>query len=268
MRNTTPAKYLQQLLCATGLVVMAGDSAAQSTATRPAAASAQACTANGKSQAPSQLLSAQQQAILPIAAWAAAGDLERLTPSLQAGLEAGLSISDIREVLVQLYAYAGFPRSLNALNAFMQLLQQREKSGMVDAPGCPPSRAIAQGDALRAAGRANQTQLAGAPVQGPLFDFAPAIGEYLQSHLFGAIFERDNLDWHSRELATVGMLSALPGAESQLQSHMRISLNAGLSAAQLQQAVQVLDSRVGSAHGQRASTALTNTLAALADQKR
>jgi len=32
MRNTTPAKYLQQLLCATGLVVMAGDSSAQSTA--------------------------------------------------------------------------------------------------------------------------------------------------------------------------------------------------------------------------------------------
>lgn len=105
-------------------------------------------------------------------------------------------------------------------------------------------------------------------MQGPLFDFAPAIGEYLQSHLFGAIFERDNLDWHSRELATVGMLSALPGAESQLQSHMRTSLNAGLSAAQLQQAVQVLDSRVGSANGQRASTALANTLAALADQKR
>lgn len=268
MRNTTPAKTMQQLVCAAGLVLMAAESSAQSTATSPAATSAQACAAHGKSQAPSQVLSAQQQAILPIAAFAAAGDMERLTSSLQAGSEAGLSISDIREVLVQLYAYAGFPRSLNALNAFMQLLQQREKNGIVDAPGCPPSLAIAQGDALRAAGRANQTQLAGAPVQGPLFDFAPAIGEYLQSHLFGAIFERDNLDWHSRELATVGMLSALPGAESQLQSHMRISLNAGLSAAQLQQAVQVLDSRVGSANGQRASTALANTLAALAGQKR
>ncbi|TDS85005.1 carboxymuconolactone decarboxylase family protein [Comamonas sp. JUb58] len=224
MRNTTPAKTMQQLMCAAGLVLMAGESSAQSTATSPAATSAQACTANGKSQAPSQVLSAQQQAILPIAAFAAAGDMERLTSSLQAGLEAGLSISDIREVLVQLYAYAGFPRSLNALNTFMQLLHQREKSGIVDAPGCAPSRAIAQGDALRAAGRANQTQLAGAPVQGPLFDFAPAIGEYLQSHLFGAIFERDNLDGHSRELPTVGMLSALAGAPN--RSCNRISASA------------------------------------------
>jgi 4-carboxymuconolactone decarboxylase len=32
--------------------------------------------------------------------------------------------------------------------------------------------------------------------------------------LFGDIFERENLDWQSRELATVGMLSALPGAEA------------------------------------------------------
>ena len=262
MRNTTPAKYMQQLVCAAGLVLMAGESSAQNTAASPAAASIQACTGHGKTQPTSQVLSAQQQAILPIAALAAAGDMARLTPSLQAGLEAGLSVSDIREVLVQLYAYAGFPRSLNALNAFMQLLQQREKSGIVDAPGCVPSKPIAQGDALRAAGRANQTQLVGAPVQGPLFDFAPAIGEYLQSHLFGAIFERDNLDWHSRELATVGMLSALPGAESQLQSHMRMSLNVGLSAAQLQQAVQVLDARVDKTSSERASSALAKTLAA------
>ena len=38
-------------------------------------------------------------------------------------------------------------------------------------------------------------------------------------------------------LATVGMLSALPGAEAQLQSHMTMSMNTGLTAAQMQQAV-------------------------------
>lgn len=32
MRNTTPTKYLQQLMCAAGMVVMAGESSAQSTA--------------------------------------------------------------------------------------------------------------------------------------------------------------------------------------------------------------------------------------------
>ena len=62
------------------------------------------------------------------------------------------------------------------------------------------------GAELLAAGKANQTEISGGPVQGPVFDFAPVINQFLQAHLFGAIFERDNLDWQSRELATVGAL--------------------------------------------------------------
>ena len=82
-----------------------------------------------------------------------------------------------------------------------------------------------------AVGTANQTKISGAPVKGPLFDFAPVINQYLQAHLFGDIFERDNLDWQSRELATVGALAATPGVESQLRSHMAASMRVGLTAA-------------------------------------
>jgi 4-carboxymuconolactone decarboxylase len=80
-------------------------------------------------------------------------------------------------------------------------------------------------------------------VQGPLFDFAPAIDEFLKTHMFGDIFGRDNLDWPSRELATVGALAALPGVESQLQSHVRIAMNVGLTAPQLRSAADVLAAR-------------------------
>ena len=58
------------------------------------------------------------------------------------------------------------------------------------------------------------------------------------------------------------MLSSLPGAEGQLQSHLRISLNLGLTARQMQQAVQVLDERVGADNGRRAREALAKLLAA------
>lgn len=215
-----------------------------------------------QTQTASDTLSARQQAIVPIAAFAAAGDISRLSAALNQGLDAGLTVSDAREVLVQVYAYAGFPRSLNALGELMKVLEARRQRGIQDAPGRAPSRPIPTGEALRAAGTANQTKLVGAPVQGPLFEFAPAIDEYLKTHLFGDIFERDNLDWQSRELATVGMLSALPGAESQLQSHMRISMNVGLTASQLDQLVQVLAERVGADNAARARVALKQTLAA------
>ena len=205
-------------------------------------------------------LNARQQAILPITAFAAVGDMERLTSALNNALDAGLPVNDAKEVLIQLYAYAGFPRSLNALGALMKVEQERKQRGIVDEQG-KEAGPVPVGDALLAQGTTTQTQLAGGPVQGPLFDFAPAIGTYLKTHLFGDIFARDNLDWQSRELATLGILAALPGAESQLQSHMRISMNVGLTPAQLQQVAQVLSAQVDAASGARAQTALAQVLA-------
>jgi len=209
----------------------------------------------------SETLTARQQAFVPIAAFAAAGDMTGLNTALNQGLDARLTVSDAREILVQLYAYAGFPRSLNALGELMKVLEERKQRGLQDPAGSAPSRAVPKGDALLAAGTANQTKLAGGPVAGPLFDFAPTANEYLRTHLFGDIFERDNLDWQSRELATVGMLSALPGAESQLQAHMRISMNVGLTAGQLRQLTQVLDERVNADAARRAREALQRHLA-------
>lgn len=209
----------------------------------------------------SETLTARQQAIVPIAAFAAAGDLVKLNLSLNQGLDAGLTISDTKEILVQLYAYAGFPRSLNALGELMKVLEARKERGTQDLPGCAPGKAIPTGEALREAGTVNQTRLAGGPVKGALFDFAPTIDEYLKTHLFGDIFERDNLDWSSRELATVGMLSALPGAEPQLQAHMSISMNVGLTAGQLRQLTQVLNEQVNVESARRAREALEQHLA-------
>lgn len=217
--------------------------------------------ADSATVAPSDSLSLRQQALVPIAAFGAAGDIPRLSAALDQGLDAGLTLNEAKEVLVQLYAYAGFPRSLNALGELMKVVDDRKQRGLQDAQGRPPCRAIPQGDALLAAGTANQTRLVGSPVKGALFEFAPAADAYLKTHLFGDIFERDNLDWPSRELATLGMLAALPGAESQLQSHMAMSMNVGLTAAQLQQLTHVLAERVDADAAARARGALERQLA-------
>jgi quercetin dioxygenase-like cupin family protein len=212
-------------------------------------------------------LSVKQQAIPRIAAFAAMGDLPRLNASLNEALDAGLSLSECKEVLVQLYAYAGFPRSLNALGELLKVVQARKQRGITDAPGADPSRAIPVGDALLAKGTANQTQLSGAPVAGPLFDFAPVINQFLRTHLFGEIFERDNLDWQSRELATLGALAALPGVEAQLRAHMGISLRVGLSGEQLREVAQLLGANVDAAAGARANAALVQVQAAKSESQ-
>src|SRR6185312_14073356 len=64
----------------------------------------------------SESLNAQQQSLVKISALTSVGNLERLKAELNAGLDAGLTINEIKEVLVQLYAYSGFPRSLNGIS--------------------------------------------------------------------------------------------------------------------------------------------------------
>jgi len=201
-------------------------------------------------------LSDTQKAIIPIAAFAASGDMQKLNRALDAGLDASLSINAIKELLVQTYAYAGFPRSLNALGALMKIVETRRESGLADIVGPEPSHIAPIGQALLDAGTRNQTALVGAPVKGPLFDFAPAIGTFLKTHLFGDIFSRDNVDWQTRELATISMLAALDGVDSQLQSHLGMSLNVGLTENQLVDFVGVLSERVNQTAAARAEEAM------------
>ena len=202
-------------------------------------------------------LTAKQQAIPLIASFMAASDMPKLNVALNQGLDAGLTVSELKEVLVQLYAYVGFPRSLNALGELMKVLEARKQRGLRDAPGREPSRAVPTGDELVAVGRANQTRISGRPVEGPLFDFAPVINRFLQTHLFGDVFERDNLDWQGRELATIGALAATPGAEPQLRSHIAASMRVGLTAGQLRRVTEVLAQRGNAESAKRATEALS-----------
>jgi alkylhydroperoxidase/carboxymuconolactone decarboxylase family protein YurZ len=213
-------------------------------------------------QATSNALSTRQQTIPLIAAAMAMSDMPKLNTVLNLGLDAGLTVSEAKEILVHLYAYVGFPKSLKALGELFKVVEARKERGIKDAPGRELSRAIPVGDELLAAGRANQTRISGAPVTGPVMDFAPVINQFLQSHLFGDIFERDNLDWQSRELATMGALAATPGVEAQLLSHMRASMRLGLTPAQLRQFVKVMAERGDKQAVERANQALGHALAA------
>ncbi|CNI61723.1 exported protein [Yersinia massiliensis] len=208
--------------------------------TSNAAPTTQGASEMNHQQVLSETLSARQQAIPLIASFMASSNMEKLNAALNQGLDAGLTVNEIKEVLVQLYAYTGFPRSLNALNELMKVVEARKQRGINDPIGKEPVSPIPVGEELRRVGTANQTKISGAPVQGPVFEFAPVINQFLQTHLFGDIFARDNLDWQSRELATVGALAATPGVEAQLLSHMRASLRVGLTAGQLHQLVQLL----------------------------
>ena len=169
------------------------------------------------------MLTAKETAIVDIGAWTARGEQDKLSAAFKAGFEAALTLNEAKELVGQLYAYCGFPRALNAAATLMKV------AGEVKPPeGRAPSPFKAEYNAL-ADGTANQTKLCGAPVKGPLFDFHPQLDEYLKAHLFGDIFERDNLDWRSREIVTIAALAARPETEPQLKAHIAIGKNNGIT---------------------------------------
>ena len=168
-------------------------------------------------------LTPKETAIVDIGAAVARGEQDKLAEALKIGFDTGLTLNEAKELVGQLYAYCGFPRALNAAVTLMTVAKECNPP-----EGNKPSAFKADYNAL-ADGTANQTKLCGAPVKGPLFDFHPQLDEYLKAHLFGDIFERDNLDWRTREIVTIAALAARPETEPQLKAHIAIGKGNGIS---------------------------------------
>jgi 4-carboxymuconolactone decarboxylase len=181
---------------------------------------------------PGSSLSPKQESIVPIAAYTANGDQAGLKKALTGGLNAGLTVNELKEILVQLYAYAGFPRSLNAISTLQGLLNERKQSGINDVMGKRSGKGSFQNGKF-AFGKDVQTKLTGSTATGSAQTFVPLIDTLLKEHLFADIFSRDILDFKTREIATISALASLGGAEAQLRGHLGVGRNVGLSEGQL-----------------------------------
>lgn len=60
-----------------------------------------------------------------------------------------------------------------------------------------------------------------------LADLAPELGDWIVDFAYGNVVSRPQLDLRTRELVTVGALTALGNAAPQLRSHIKGALNAG-----------------------------------------
>jgi len=188
-------------------------------------------------------LSTQEQGLASISALTATGDLANLKIQLNTALNAGLTINEIKEALVQLYAYCGFPRSLNALNTFKTVLDERKAKGIKDSIG----KAIVVENNVAdkyEQGRNVIEELTKTPQAKPapgFGEFSPRIDAFLKEHLFADIFASDVLSYQQRELVTISALASIPGLEPQLQSHINMGMNTGITAEQISAVFDIIE---------------------------
>jgi len=207
-------------------------------------------------------MTAKQQSIIPIAALTARGELQQLKPALNAGLDAGLTVNEIKEIMVHLYAYCGFPRSIRGLQTFMEVLDDRKGKGIEDLSGADASP-INDDHTKYERGKANLEELLGRQIpdqQTGYAAFAPVIEIFLKEHLFSDIFDRDVLTFAERELVTVSVLSSIGGVEPMLRSHLNICLNVGYLPEQLKEFVEIIKSTLGKNEAQNAQVVLNEVL--------
>lgn len=173
-------------------------------------------------------LTCKQKNIVMISSYTARGDMENLEKALKKALDDKMTANEIKEVLVQMYAYCGFPRSLNALTTFKKVIDSRKdvKAGETGKVLPANTDKFAYGDNV-------QVELTGDHVKGGIFEFAPAIDQYLKEHLFADIFARGVLTYQEREIATISALSSMQGVDSQLKSHIQCGKNTGLTKEQI-----------------------------------
>lgn len=171
-----------------------------------------------------QTLTIRQKHLATIAALEAQGDLTRLEPAVKNALDGGVTINEIKEAFSQLYAYTGFPRSLNALGVLKNVLDANPSATWSE--GKPWTRPAEWDDATLALknGTDTQTKLCGRQFE---YAFCTQDDYYLKAHLFGDIFAGDQLTPADREIVTVAALSALKGVAPQLASHKAGTVNMG-----------------------------------------
>ncbi len=181
-------------------------------------------------------LSERQLHLATCAALEAQGDLVRLEPAVRAALDGGVTVNELKEAFSQLYAYTGFPRSLNALGVLSKVIENGDESWMEGKSWTRPS-VWDDAEAALKKGTEVQTRLSGRPFD---YTFCPQNDFYLKSHLFGDIFAGDQLTPADREIVTVAALSALEGVAPQLASHKAGAVRMGNTQEQIDELCKFL----------------------------
>ncbi len=195
-------------------------------------------------QTESEELSPEEYSIARISAATAKGDLETLDDALHEGLDNGLSINKIKEELVHLYAYCGFPRSLMAINTLTEVLEDRKDRGIKDETGEKPTD-LKNGDKYEI-GKEVLSELTGVEKR-PKAGYAktvPIIEVFLKEHLFADIFKRGVLSFKEREIATVAALLTMGNLAPMAKGHMNISMRLGVSESQILQILKIIETGI------------------------
>ncbi len=186
-------------------------------------------------------LNSRQRSIVEIASLTAKSDFPPLERALNSALDNGMTLNEVKEVIVHTYAYCGFPKALRGLQTLVSVVDQRKASGKTVIPGKTAST-VTDSRSKYERGRDILSEISGVSPDAPKPPYAllsPEIEVFLKEHLFCDLFERDVLTYAERELATIAVIGSLgKGVEPMLRSHIGLAKRLGATDAQIDEIVE------------------------------
>lgn len=73
--------------------------------------------------------------IATVASLITLGTIPQLKVHLNGALNTGCTVNEVKEIIVQMSVYAGFPKAINAMNALKEVLEERKDKGITDKQG-------------------------------------------------------------------------------------------------------------------------------------
>lgn len=188
----------------------------------------------------------KEKEIVAIASLIAQRSIPEMKVHFNGALNTGNTINEVKEVVLQMSAYVGFPKSICAMNALREVLEERKAAGIIDPEGIAysPSEStdrLRKGSETLALLDDEQERV----LREAYGEFCPELVQYVLEYGYADIYARDNLDSRSRQIATIGALATLGTATSQLRFHIKAGLQLGLSEAQVKEIMLLISVYAG-----------------------
>lgn len=169
--------------------------------------------------------------IVAVSSLIAQGAIPQLKVHLNGALNSGCSITEVKEIILQMSVYTGFPRSINAMNAFREVLNERKDKGIFDLEGNVQDQKANITDRYSKGAEAlsHLDSLQVRKMEENYSDFSPELVQFTFEYAFADIHSRKGLEKNYRQISIVAALATLGNAPSQLQFHIGGALNVGIT---------------------------------------
>jgi 4-carboxymuconolactone decarboxylase len=183
----------------------------------------------------------QSKEIVALSSLIAQRAVPEIKVHLNAALNTGLTICQVKEIILQMSVYAGFPKCICGMNTLREVLNERQGQGIIDLEGMAYEQSDYKDRGQQGAQELslldpNQEQI----LRDNFESISPELILFTLEYAYGDIYARNNLDKKYRQIATISALATLGNAVPQLKFHIQAAINIGLNENEIKEIILLM----------------------------